>query len=68
MIALHVSVLDGTPMLWSEGNQPGNITELRKALKCIGISLLVRKNKTEELTAWLPCRGKEPLPSSALIA
>ena len=68
MIALHVSVLDGTPMLWSEGNQPGNISELRKALKCIGISLRVRKNKTEELTAWLPCRGKEPLPSSALIA
>jgi len=67
MIALHVSVLDGTPMLWSEGNTPGNLVELRLALHGIGISFTFSKNTTEELVAWLPCRGKEPLLSSSLI-
>ena len=67
MIALHVSVLDGTPMLWSEGSTLGNLVELRLALHGIGISFAFSKNTTEELVAWLPCRGKEPLPSSSLL-
>ncbi len=67
MIALHVSVLDGTAMLWSEGSSPGNLIELRLALHGIGISFAFSKNTTEELVAWLPCRGQKPLPSSSLL-
>ncbi|MBV5327913.1 MAG: DEAD/DEAH box helicase [Chlorobium sp.] len=67
MIALHCSVLDGIPMLWSEGRVPGDIKELRRALKAIGVTFTIRKPMTREVVAWLPCRGEERVPSSPLI-
>jgi len=67
MIALHCSILEGKPMLWSEGRVPGDIKELRRALKAIGVTFTIRKPMTREVVAWLPCRGEERVPSSPLI-
>ena len=67
MIALHCSVLDGKPMLWSEGCVPGDILELRRALRAIGMTVSIRKPMLQELVAWLPYRGEERVPSSPLL-
>jgi len=67
MIALHCSVLDGQPVLWSEGAVPGDIRELRRALKAIGMTNSIRKPMLRELLAWLPHRGEERVPSSPLL-
>jgi superfamily II DNA or RNA helicase len=67
MIALHCSVLDGTPVLWSEGVVPGDIQELRRALRAVGLRVSVRKPMLRELLVWLPHRGEERVPSSPLL-
>jgi SNF2 family DNA or RNA helicase len=67
MIALHLSFLNGTFFLWSEGSRVGDIKELRTAVKAVGLSLKILKGNTEPLTAWIPSCGEEPVPSSPLI-
>ena len=66
MIALHISILDGTPVLWSEGKKIGMLKELRLAMNSIGMFSL-RIDTTKEFCVWLPCRGEKPVPSSPLI-
>ncbi|MEI6757877.1 MAG: DEAD/DEAH box helicase [Chlorobium sp.] len=66
MIALHISVLDGTLWLWSEGKTPGTLKELRQAIKAIGM-ISPRKSLSKDLFAWLPCRGEKHVPSSPLV-
>ena len=66
MIALHISILDGTPVLWSEGKNIGMLKELRLAMDSIGM-ISLRTNTTKEFCVWLPSRGKKPVPSSPLI-
>jgi superfamily II DNA or RNA helicase len=67
MIALHCSVLDGKLLLWSEGRVPGDIWELRRALKAIEMRMSIRKPMVKELLAWLPHRGQERVPSSPVL-
>ena len=67
MIAFHCSILDGKPMLWSEGHVPGDVRELRRALRAIGLTVSIRKSMVQELVAWLPHRGDERVPSSTLL-
>lgn len=67
MIALHISILDQSPVLWSEGDVPGDMKELDRAMEAIGISVTINKTTTKKATAWLPCRGERPVPSSPLI-
>ncbi|MEI6640304.1 MAG: ATP-dependent helicase, partial [Chlorobium sp.] len=66
MIPLHLSILDGNPILWSEGKKIGMLKELRLATAGIGISPL-RSNTTKEFCVWLPCHGEKPFPSSPLV-
>ena len=66
MIALHISILDGSPVLWSEGKKIGMLKELRLAMGGIGMFSL-RSNTTKEFCVWLPCRGEKPVPSSPLV-
>ncbi len=66
MIALHISILDGNPVLWSEGKKIGMLKELRQAMNGIGM-ISPRSNTTKEFCVWLPCHGEKPLPSSPLI-
>ncbi len=66
MIALHISILDGAPVLWSEGKKIGMLKELRLAMD--GIRMIsLRSNTTKEFSVWLPSRGEKPVPSSPLI-
>ncbi len=67
MIALHISFLNGTAFLWSEGSHVGELKELRSAVKAVGLSSKVLKGNTEAGIAWLPSRGEQPVPSSPLI-
>lgn len=66
MIALHISILDGVPLLWSEGKKIGMLKELRLAMGGIGMISLC-SNTTKEFCVWLPGRGEKPRPSSPLI-
>ena len=66
MIALHISILDGAPFLWSEGKKIGMLKELRLAMDGIGM-ISLRSNTTKEFCVWLPGRGEKPVPSSPLI-
>jgi SNF2 family DNA or RNA helicase len=66
MIALHISILDGEPVLWSEGKKIGMLKELRLAMAGIGLSSLL-SNTTKEFCVWLPCRGEKAVPSSPLV-
>jgi len=66
MIALHISILDGNPVLWSEGKKIGMLKELRQAMNGIGM-ISPRSNTTKEFCVWLPCHGEKPLTSSPLI-
>ncbi len=66
MIALHISIFDGAPVLWSEGKKIGMLKELRLAMDGIGM-ISLRSNTTKEFCVWLPCRGEKPVPSSPLI-
>jgi len=67
MIALHCSLFDGQPVLWSEGGEPGDIRELRRALRAVGMTVSIRKPMLKELAAWLPHRGDERVPSSPML-
>ncbi|NTU52232.1 MAG: DEAD/DEAH box helicase [Chlorobiaceae bacterium] len=67
MIALHCSVFDGKPVLWSEGREPGDLLVLRRALKAIGMTVTIRKTRVQEFVAWLPHRGEVRVPSSPLL-
>ncbi|MBM3422747.1 MAG: ATP-dependent helicase, partial [Chlorobi bacterium] len=67
MIALHCSVLDGHLLLWSEGCVPGDIRDLRRALRAIGMKVSIRKPMLKEFLAWLPHCGEERVPSSAVL-
>ncbi len=67
MIALHVSIFEGKPFLWSEGGQVGILKDLRAATKAIGLKIKVLKGNTENRVVWIPSRGDKPLPSSPLI-
>ena len=67
MIALHLSLLNGTAFLWSEGCQVGDIKELRSATKAVGFSSKILKGNTQVSTVWLPSRADQPVPSSPLI-
>ncbi|TCD47217.1 DEAD/DEAH box helicase [Chlorobium sp. N1] len=67
MIVLHCSVLDGAPVLWSEGGEPGDIRDVRRALRAIGLRVPVRRPMLKECLAWLPHRGRERIPSSPLL-
>ena len=66
MIALHLSILDGAPVLWSEGKKIGMLKELRLATAGMGIFSL-RSNTTKEFCVWLPSQGQKPVPSSPLV-
>ena len=66
MIALHLSILDGAPVLWSEGKKIGMLRELRQATGRIGM-FSVCSNTTKEFYVWLPCQDKKPVPSSPLV-
>ncbi len=68
MIALHVSILNGKPFLWSEAERIGDIRDLRTAIKAVGLDLKVLKRNTDPMVIWLPARGDSPVPSSPLIA
>ncbi len=66
MIALHISIFDGFPFLWSEGKKIGMLKELRLAMD--GIRMIsLRSNTTKEFCVWLPCREEKPVPSSPLV-
>ena len=67
MIALHISILNGIPYLWSEANKIGTLKDLQTALKTIGLDIKVLKSNTEFLTVWLPAYENIPVPSSPLI-
>ncbi len=67
MIALHCSVLDGKLLLWSEGREVGDIWELRRAFKAIGMRVSILKPMVKELLAWLPHCGEERVPSSPVL-
>ena len=67
MIALHCSVLDGHLLLWSEGCVPGDIRDLRRALRAIGMKVSIRKPMLKEFLAWLPHYGEERVPSSPVL-
>ncbi len=66
MIALHISIFDGAPVLWSEGKKIGMLKELRLAMDSIRM-ISLRSNTTKEFCVWLPSRGEKPVPSSPLI-
>ncbi|RLC01555.1 MAG: ATP-dependent helicase [Deltaproteobacteria bacterium] len=65
--ALHISIFNGTAFLWSEGVSPGDIKELRKAVKAVTFDLKILKNNTENQFVWLPTRGDLPIPSTPLL-
>ncbi|MCL4416064.1 MAG: SNF2 helicase-associated domain-containing protein [Actinobacteria bacterium] len=67
MIALHISILNGIPYIWSEGSQVGAIKDLQTAVKAIDPDIKVLKSNAEFLTVWLPSYGNIPVPSSPLI-
>ncbi|MCG2789931.1 MAG: SNF2 helicase-associated domain-containing protein, partial [Actinomycetia bacterium] len=67
MIALHISILNGTPYIWSEGSQVGAIKDLQTAVKAIDLDIKVLKSNAEFLTVWLPSYKNIPVPSSPLI-
>jgi len=67
MIALHISILNGIPYIWSEGSRIGAIKDLKNAIKAIGIGIKVLKSNVKFLTAWLPSYGNIAVPSSPLI-
>ena len=66
MIALHISILDGIPFLWSEGKKIGMLKELRLAMEHIGMSSR-HNSTTKEFCVWMPSLDEKPLPSSPLI-
>ena len=45
MIALHISILNGTPYIWSEGSQFGAIKDLQTAVKVIDLDIKVPKSR-----------------------
>lgn len=67
MIVLHISILNGTPYIWSEGSQAGAIKDLQIAVKAIDLDIKVLKSNAEFLTVWLPSYENIPVPSSPLI-
>lgn len=67
MIALHISILNGTPYIWSEGSWVGAIKDLQTAVKAIDLDIKVLKSNAEFLTVWLPSYENIPAPSSPLI-
>ncbi|MCG2790428.1 MAG: hypothetical protein L6305_01600, partial [Actinomycetia bacterium] len=67
MIALHISILNGAPYIWSEGSQVGAIKDLQTAVKAIDLDIKVLKSNAEFLTVWLPSYKNIPVPSSPLI-
>ena len=67
MIALHTSILNGTPYIWSEGSRVGAIKDLQTAVKAIGLDIKVLKSNAEFLTVWLPSYENIPALSSPLI-
>ncbi|MHB8280660.1 MAG: hypothetical protein ACYDIA_23900, partial [Candidatus Humimicrobiaceae bacterium] len=64
MIALHISILNGTPYIWSEGSHIGALKDLQSAVKAIGLEIKVFKSNVEFLTVWLPSYENIPVPSS----
>lgn len=66
MIALHISLREGVPILWSEGKKIGMLKELRLAMSGIGMFSL-RGNTTKEYSVWLPSNGETAIPSSPLV-
>ncbi|MBD3373510.1 ATP-dependent helicase, partial [candidate division KSB1 bacterium] len=66
MIILHVSILDNKPLLWAESEAMGTQPALEQALHETG---LLPASPADNLkhTAWLPCHGETPVPSSPLI-
>jgi len=66
MIALHISLFGGAPLLWSEGKKIGMLKELQLAMDGIGM-ISLRSNTTKEFCVWLPSRDKRPVPSSPLV-
>ena len=67
MIALHISIFNGTPYIWSEGSQVGALKDLQTAVKAIDLDIKVLKSNSEFLTVWLPSYKNIPIPSSSLI-
>jgi len=65
--ALHISIFNGTAFLWSESNVPGDIKDLRQAVKAVTFDLKILKKNTEKQFAWLPARGDLPIPSTPLL-
>jgi len=67
MIALHISFLNDSAFLWSEGEHIGDLKELRSAAKAVGFSGKIIKSNTRDAALWLPSRGTQPVPSSPLL-
>jgi superfamily II DNA or RNA helicase len=65
--ALHISIFSGAAFLWSESVSPGDIKELRQAVKAVTFGLKILKSNTENQFAWLPTRGDLPIPSTPLL-
>lgn len=60
MKALHISLLNGNPVVWCEGGS------LFDALEAIGFPL-PRSAPLSAMTLWLPGRKSVPFPSSSLL-
>ncbi len=83
MIILHISLFNGSAVLWGEtaGNKPvedagpsvpvfpydPGIKGLKHAVKLLDLNIKILKSNTQNLVAWIPSRGKNPLPSSPMI-
>ena len=67
MIALQISFFNGTPYMWSESSQIGDIRQLRSAVKALGWDIKILKRNTVQRLVWLPARGDSVVPSSPLI-
>lgn len=65
--ALHISIVNGAALLWTEGARIGDLKELRQAVKNINFGMKILKSNTVLRYAWLPARGDAPVPSSPLL-
>ncbi len=72
LIVLHISILNGQFLLWTESEHVGNIRELKKTLKIIADhtstdTLKINSRNTIKSFAFLPSYKNEFIPSSHLI-
>lgn len=64
MIALHASIFEGKPFLWSEGHQIGNLKDLRAATKVIPDP---EPLPVDPIAFWGDIKKYEPLPGLSSV-